>query len=72
MYECKPLLLGHEVSAQLIFEGRGEKVASPHEHRSFEVTEPTSELRILLLCEGRGPLSSASLGFRVYGLGFTV
>ena len=45
-------MLGDEVSAQLLFEGRTETVASAHEHRSFEVTEPNSELRVVLLCEG--------------------
>ena len=33
-------LLGSRVSAQLLFEGRAEKVASTFEHRAFEVTNP--------------------------------
>ena len=48
-------LLGTKISAQLLFEGRVEKVASPNEHRAFEVTEPAAELRVLFFCEG--PLS---------------
>lgn len=45
-------LLGTRVSARLVFEGRAERVSSPFERRTFDVTEPTAELRVLLFGEG--------------------
>ena len=55
-------LLGSRVFAQLLFEGRAEKVASTFEHRAFEVTEPASELRVLFFCEGPLALDEVFLG----------
>ena len=58
-------LLGSRVSAQLLFEGRAEKVASTFEHRAFEVTEPASELRVLFFCEGPLAMDEVFLGAAV-------
>ena len=58
-------LLGTRVSARLVFEGRSERVASPFEHRTFDVTEPTAELRVLLFGEGALALDEVFLGAAV-------
>jgi hypothetical protein len=58
-------LLGTRVSARLVFEGRSERVASPFEHRAFDVTEPTAELRVLLFGEGALALDEVFLGAAV-------
>ena len=55
-------LLGADVSVQLLWEGRAEKVATPHEHRSFGVTDPSSELRVLVLAEGPLAMDEVLLG----------
>ena len=58
-------LLGTRVSARLVFEGRSERVASPFQHRTFDVTEPTAELRVLLFGEGALALDEVFLGAAV-------
>ena len=58
-------MLGADVSVQLLWEGRAEKVATPHEHRSFGVTDPASELRVLVLAEGPLAMDEVLLGAAV-------
>ena len=58
-------LLGTRVSARLVYEGRAERVSSPFEHRTFDVTEPTAELRVLLFGEGTLALDEVFLGAAV-------
>ena len=58
-------LFGSRVSALVVFEGRSERVASCFEHRTFDVTEPTAELRVLLFGEGALGLDEAFLGAAV-------
>ena len=63
--ETENMLASGDVSVQLLWEGRAEKVATPHEHRSFGVTDPASELRVLVLAEGPLALDEVLLGAAV-------
>lgn len=60
--DCRWETLGDGLSAQFLFEGRTAAVASSHEYHSFEVTEPTSELRVLIYRHGPLAMDEKVLG----------